>query len=65
MGLGNLELPAESRALAARMLKEPIANFAELPWARETAVGLRRFLVQQIETQIERRLITAPTLEAA
>ena len=26
---------------------------------------LRRFLVQQIETQIERRLITAPTLEAA
>ena len=65
MGLGNQELPPESRALAARMLKEPIANFAELPWARETAVGLRRFLVQQIETQIERRLITAPTLEAA
>jgi DNA repair protein RecO (recombination protein O) len=66
MGSGNSwELSAESRALAARMLKEPVANFAEISWTRETAADLRKFVVQQIETQIERRLITAPTLEAA
>jgi DNA repair protein RecO (recombination protein O) len=62
---GSWELSADSRQLAARMLKEPIANFAGLSWTRATGADLRRFLVQQIETQIERRLITAPTLEAA
>jgi len=66
MGLGgSWELSADFRALASRMLKEPVGNFAEMEWTRETAADLRRFLVQQIETQIERRLITAPTLEAA
>ena len=62
---GAWELTADSRALAARMLKEPAANFAVMPWTRDTAADLRRFLVQQIETQIERRLITAPILEVA
>jgi len=62
---GSWELSAVSRGLAARMLKEPVANFAEMPWTRDTAADLRRFLVQQIETQIERRLITAPILDAA
>jgi DNA repair protein RecO (recombination protein O) len=62
---GSWELSADSRALAGRMLKEPVANFAAVSWNRDTAADLRRFLVQQIETQIERRLITAPTLEAA
>jgi hypothetical protein len=62
---GAAELSLDSRALAARMLKEPVANLAETPWTRETAADLRRFLVQQIEVQIERRLITAPTLESA
>jgi DNA repair protein RecO (recombination protein O) len=66
---GYHELSAVSRALAARMLKEPVANFADMSpqkqWTRETAADLRRFLIQQIETQIERRLITGPTLEGA
>lgn len=61
---GSWELSADSRALAARMLKQPVADFAAMSWARDTASDLRRFLVQQIETQLERRLITAPTLEA-
>jgi DNA repair protein RecO (recombination protein O) len=66
MGVGaGRELSLDSRALSVRMLKEPVANFAEMSWTRETAADLRRFLVQQIETQIERRLITAPVLEAA
>lgn len=68
-GLGGQELSAASRAVAARMLKEPIANFDEVfpgqSWGKETAADLRRFLVQQIEMHIERRLLTASTLESA
>jgi hypothetical protein len=60
---GASELSVPSRALAARMLKEPIANFAETEWTRDTAQDLRRFLVQQIEAHIDRRLKTPPVLE--
>jgi DNA repair protein RecO (recombination protein O) len=59
---GSWELSPESRALAGRMLKEPISNLANLSWTRDTAADLRRFLIQQIETQLERRLITATAL---
>jgi DNA repair protein RecO (recombination protein O) len=65
MGGSDWDLSAESRSLAGRMLKEPVANFEDVPWSKETAGDLRRFLVQQIETHIERRLITAPALESA
>ena len=62
---GSFELFPESRAIALRMLKEPAANFLEIPWTGETFADLRRFLVQQIETQIERKLLTASVLETA
>jgi DNA repair protein RecO (recombination protein O) len=66
MGLGGQsELSADSRLLGARFVKEPVANFADMPWTRELAADLRRFLVQQIETHIERRLVTAAILEKA
>jgi DNA repair protein RecO (recombination protein O) len=61
---GARELSSSSRELAVRMLKEPVSNFAEWPtgtaWTQETAADFRRFLVQQIETHVERRLVTAP-----
>lgn len=59
---GGSELTLESRLLAGRMLKEPIANFTDHEWTRETAQDLRRFLVQQIENHIDRRLKTASVL---
>ncbi len=59
------ELSMHSRELAQAMLKSPIASLPEGLWTQQTAADLRRFLVQQIEAQIERRLITAPLLEAA
>jgi DNA repair protein RecO (recombination protein O) len=59
---GSWELSPDSRALAGRMLKEPIGNFATLTWTRDTATDLRRFLIQQMETHLERRLITATAL---
>jgi DNA repair protein RecO (recombination protein O) len=58
------ELIPASRALSAAMLRKPVSEI-ESEWKRETASDLRRFLQQQIESHIERRLITAPVLEAA
>src|SRR4051812_16065623 len=59
LGSGNSwELRAESRGLAAVMLRRPVG---EVPKA--AAADLRRFLVQQIEAHVERRLVTAPMLE--
>jgi DNA repair protein RecO (recombination protein O) len=59
------ELSAESREIAREMLRAPIANLSERQWSQSTASDLRRFVSQQIESHIERRLITAPVLEAA
>jgi DNA repair protein RecO (recombination protein O) len=59
------ELSAESREIAREILSFPIANLSERQWNQSTASDLRRFVSQQIESHIERRLITAPVLEAA
>jgi DNA repair protein RecO (recombination protein O) len=63
-GGGSWELSAESRAIAEEMLRKPIAQIGRTDWSRETCADLRRFLVQQIERHIERKLMTAPVLEA-
>src|SRR5579863_1133888 len=59
------ELSPESRAIAEEILHTPIAQLPERPWSQSTAADLRRFLAQQMESQIERKLITFPVLEAA
>jgi DNA repair protein RecO (recombination protein O) len=59
------ELSTESRAVAEEILHTPIAHLTERHWSQSTAADLRRFLAQQMEAQIERRLITFPVLEAA
>jgi DNA repair protein RecO (recombination protein O) len=58
------EISVESRVIAAEMLRMPVAQVAG-QWSRETAADLRRFLVQRMEETIERKLITAPVLEAS
>ena len=59
------ELGVTSRDIAEEMLHKPVAQLAHTDWRRETGSDLRHFLVRQIENHIERRLITAPALEAA
>jgi len=59
------EISVESRAMAAEMLRNPIAQVSGGAWSKGTAADLRRFLVQRMEEAIERRLITAPVLEAS
>jgi DNA repair protein RecO (recombination protein O) len=63
-GAGSYELSGESRAMVEEMLRKPVAQIGRTGWARETCADLRRFLVQQIEQHIERKLMTAPVLEA-
>ena len=62
-GGGQWELSAESRSIAAEMLRTPVSQLSRNHWDQDTAADLRRFLVQQIESHVERRLITAPLLD--
>jgi DNA repair protein RecO (recombination protein O) len=65
-GAGNSwELSRESREIAGQILRQPVAQLGEIDWTQSTAADLRRFLVQQIESHGERRLITAPMLEGS
>ena len=58
LGGSGQELSAESRQLAGEMLRKPVGDVAAA-----AAADLRRFLVQQIEAHVERKLVTAPMLE--
>jgi DNA repair protein RecO (recombination protein O) len=62
---GTWELTPESRVIAEEILHTPIGQLTNRHWCQTTAADLRRFLAQQMESQIERRLITFPVLEAA
>ena len=59
------EMSIESRAIAAEMLKKPVAQVSGGAWSKDKAADLRRFLIQRMEDALERRLITAPVLEAS
>ncbi len=59
------ELSLASRAAAQEILRKPISELSKDPWSQQTGADLRRLLVQQIETHIERRLKTVELLEAA
>ena len=61
--VGNTwELTPNSRALANEMIRTPVAQLSETHWSQDTAADLRRFLIQQIESHAERRLVTAKLL---
>jgi len=59
----NWELSWESREMAGRILRQPVAQLDALHWTQSTAADLRRFLVQQMESHGEKRLVTARMLE--
>jgi hypothetical protein len=47
------------------MLRTPVDRLSGPVWTQATAADLRRFLVEQMESHVERRLVTAPLLENA
>jgi DNA repair protein RecO (recombination protein O) len=64
LGAGDSwELSRESRAIAGDILRQPVAQLASGGWTQETGADLRRFLVQQMESHAERRLVTIRMLE--
>ena len=64
LGPGSVwELSWESRAIAADMIRRPVAGLRAASWSQATAADLRRFLKQQMESHMDRRLITAAMLE--
>jgi DNA repair protein RecO (recombination protein O) len=66
MGAGNSwELSRESREIAGQILRQPVAQLGPTHWSQATAADLRRFLVQQMESHADRRLITVPVLESS
>jgi DNA repair protein RecO (recombination protein O) len=62
--LPDLRVSADSRLIAEEMMQTPIGQLSERSWTRGTASDLRRFLVRRIEDHAERRLQTAPLIEA-
>lgn len=56
------QLSSDSHSLALRILRAPIAAFAQEPWPRKRAADLRRFLIQSLERHLERKLKTADVL---
>jgi DNA repair protein RecO (recombination protein O) len=60
-GTAATELSLESRGIAVQMFRAPVEMFAD-EWPKQRCGDLRRFLVQRIERQIEKRLVTAGML---
>jgi len=58
------QLSAESCAIGAAMLRTHIAELPNRIWTKDTALDLRRFLVQLMEEHAERRFHTPALLEA-
>jgi DNA repair protein RecO (recombination protein O) len=69
--LASSEMSAESRVLAAQMLRAPLSKLnapsestsAEPNRAKSSAADLRKFLLQTLERHIEKKLVTRGMLE--
>ncbi|MGA8763604.1 MAG: DNA repair protein RecO [Candidatus Sulfotelmatobacter sp.] len=63
--LASSEISSESRMLAAQMFRAPAASFAGTPWPKARGADLRKFLIQTLQRNIEKKLGTAGMLEKA
>jgi len=61
--IASSELSPESRKIAARMLRSRVSDFAGIEWPKALCADLRKFLIQILERQIEKKLVTAGMLE--
>ena len=60
--LASSEMSAESRKLAAQMLRVPLSKIEAAGWQKSGA-DLRKFLLQTLERHIEKKLVTRGMLE--
>jgi DNA repair protein RecO (recombination protein O) len=61
--LASSEISSESRLLATQMFRAPVESFAGMPWPKQQAADLRKFLIQILQRHIEKKLVTAGMLE--
>ncbi len=61
--MASSEISSESRVLAAQMFRAPVESFAEIPWPKAQASDLRKFLMQILQRQLEKKLVTVGMLE--
>ncbi|HET9698954.1 MAG TPA: DNA repair protein RecO, partial [Terriglobales bacterium] len=61
--LASSELTWESRMLAAEMFRAPVDVLAKEVWPKKKGADLRKFLVQILERHLDRKLVTAHSLE--
>lgn len=61
--LGAMKLAPESQEILEEMLRSPLSDLTVRAWSKETARDLRRGLIREIETHVEKKLLTAPILE--
>ena len=61
--LASSEISKDSRELAAKMFRAPVESFAGDPWPKAQAADLRKFLIQALQRQIEKKIVTAGMLE--
>ena len=59
---GSASMSEDSWQLAQRMLRSPVSTFVSEPWPRRRAQDLRRFTLQVLERQLERKLRSAEAL---
>jgi DNA repair protein RecO (recombination protein O) len=59
------ELDTQSLEIAKEMLRTPISQLGPRSWSQASTASLRRMLGQQIETHIERKLVTLKLLDDA
>jgi DNA repair protein RecO (recombination protein O) len=61
--IASSELSPESRKIAERMLRARVSDFAGIEWPKPLCADLRKFLIQILERQMEKKLLTAGMLE--
>jgi DNA repair protein RecO (recombination protein O) len=61
--LASSELTWESRRLAAEMFRAPVEALAKEVWPKRKGADLRKFLVQIMERHLDKKLVTAHSLE--
>jgi DNA repair protein RecO (recombination protein O) len=61
--LASSELTWESRMLAAEMFRAPVEVLSKDVWPKKRGADLRKFLIQIMERQLDKKLVTAHSLE--
>jgi DNA repair protein RecO (recombination protein O) len=61
--LASSELSPEARKIAAQMLRSRVSEFSGIDWPKALCADLRKFMIQILERQLEKKLVTAAMLE--